>query len=491
MNEGTQFTTQMPLAYWYGQQTTVLQLPVSKLDDTWISYSYHSPEKYMPLSLRTNTKSEKLFFSSQSQKFYKVTSDALYWSYYNAGPFQKMEAGVWMDLDPKKDPTEEDWQDFCTLTEHYKFNTLWGTMKKVPFEVTEEAKDEEKPEEAGTQQVSAKVAEILELVKVLRKKDQPQEKRKEINDKAWEKCNALMAKLNNVADIITWKEAIIKGDGQPIPAIKTNQISNIFEEICEIYGLDYGINKVQLNTGTVKGGRPVEIFPTDSMNDVKFIMGIVLPELCLYPKTFVNDSLIDKIRMSGIFVSLYPVETAAMINSNTIYLNTKERNMMKIQQSFHECMFEHLLHRILANVYQFEDYWKSLNSPDFTYDKTRKKVPKGLKGFLTMRSVLSVENDMCSIYFALLKDPKTVLEHADIIIAKKAYILKNVLSEICPEGIDDAWWGKVQNYKDIFELSLNSTEYFKDAEGNLNKEIDERGDKPLGRKEVETFEEAS
>ena len=65
-----------------------------------------------------------------------------------------------------------------------------------------------------------------------------------------------------------------------------------------------------------------------------------------------------------------------------------------------------------------------------------------------------------------MKDPRTVLEHSDIIVAKKAHLLKIALEELCPESINDQWWERVQGYKDIIELALGTTETFKEAKLN-------------------------
>jgi len=481
------FTKDIPLARWHGQKNTILQLPSSDEGaEAWILFPYYNPNKCLQLTIRTNNKSEKLFFDLGGKKFYKVTSDALYWSYYNAGPFQKMETGVWIDIDPTRKVKEEEIQDICSRTGHFKFNTVFGTMEEV--EILDDENEKEKEEAANQEEkkpeVETKKVDYGEMAKDLREKIRKSgdlQKKKKDNQETWNECAGLLEKLNKNGDFISWKEAIIKGDDEAIPNIKSNQIVKIFEEILDLYGMMFEVLQSQLNVSSYASanyGRPMDIFPVDSMNDVKFVMGVILPDICLYPKSFITDFCIKKIKFGGMFVGR---EDPGIIVDHWLYLNTTERNIMKLQRAFHEHLFHDLLRQIRQKVPEFDTCWCATNVPDFAYDATRKKMPKGLKGFLTLNAVLRQSSDMDSIYFGLIKDPKTVLEHSDIIIAKKAHLLKTVLSEVCPE-MDDSWWEKVQGYKDIFEMSLKSLKVEQEEEEEEN---DEESDKknPAKKKE--------
>jgi len=135
---------------------------------------------------------------------------------------------------------------------------------------------------------------------------------------------------------------------------------------------------------------------------------------------------------------------------------------MKFQQAFHQYICEKYINLLKKGVPRFELYWKSLNPPGFEYNGALKQAPEGLTGFLTFQSLLSYENDVQDIFFALMKDPKTVLEHSDSIIAKKAQFFKGMLTEI-HSNLNEDWWKTVQDHKDIWEETIGTTEFFKEV----------------------------
>jgi len=458
---GTPFSKVPPILRWQGKTLCILQLPAREAN-VWISFPFSKPTKFNKLVSQKETKSEKVFFNMGTQKFLRVTPDNISWSYYVTGPFQRLEAGAWLDVDAGKELKEEELEaigeDEDDEEKCYKLNPLTGIVKVLPSKGEKKEKiDDQNGQEVQKNNSYDEIIKEIQKARTEKKLDDKEnlDKKTVKNEEVWNKGGSLLSKINELEDIKNWKEAIIKGEGSQIPTIRTNKIMEAFEEVCGLYEIGNELVRHQ-------SGSAVISFPIDSMNDVKFAVGVILPELYLYPQSFLKSFGIKHINFCGL---IKKSEKTLMwtIERRFLSLNTKERNIMKIQQGLHQSICGEILRLFKENVSSFETSWKALNSPDFAYSATRKKAPKGIKGFLTFDSLLSYENDVKDIYFALIKDPKTVLEHSDIIIAKKAHLLKTALSELCPEGINDKWWAKVQGYKDIIELALGTTDTFKEA----------------------------
>lgn len=484
---GTPFSKLAPILRWHGKSQCVLQLPAAE-GSVWITFSYAKPTDFSKLVPQKETKSERIFFNIKTQKFLRVANETLTWSYYATGPFQRLENGAWIDVDLSKEIKEEEWELIGTEENPEKLKVYWlnpftGIVKITPLVEEEAAKAENKDEEEKEDQKDGKNEqtqansyddvrkEIKEKRTEMKLDDQGKmDKAKAKNEEVWKAGSSLLDKINDLQDIKNWKEAIIKGEGSAIPMIKTNKIMEAFEEVCEAYGIGYELARHQ-------EGRTDIRFPIDNQNDVKFLLGVILPELYLYPQSFLKQFSIRNIHVCGAIERKGQYRTWTSDRAYA-YLNSKERNIMRIQQGFHQVVGHEILKLFNDSVPSFAKNWKALNPPDFFYDPNRKKAPKGIKGFLTFESLVSYNDDVLDIYFALIKDPKTVLEHNDIIIAKKAHLLKIALEELCPEGINDQWWGRVQNYKDIIELALGNTETFKEAKlENLNGKQETEEDK--------------
>jgi len=480
---GTPFSKVLPILRWQGKTLCILQLPVPEAN-VWISFSLSKPTKFNKLVSQKETKSEKVFFNMGTQKFLRVVNDNISWSYYVTGPFQRLEAGAWLDVDGGKELKEEELETIGEDEEDeekcYKLNPFTGIVKVLPYKEDKKEKTENQNDEEGQQNTlyDEIIKQIQESRAEMKLNDQQKLDQKAAkNEQVWNKGATLLSKINELEDIKNWKEAIIKGEGSQIPTIRTNKIMEAFEEVCGLY--EIGNELVRHQNGT-----SVICFPIDTMNDVKFAVGVILPELYLYPQSFLKSFGITHINFCGL-IKKGEKTLLWHIDRRILSLNAKERNIMKIQHGFHQSICGEIMGFFKEHVSSFETTWKTLNSPDFAYSTTRKKAPKGLKGFLTFDSLLSYENDVKDIYFALIKDPKTVLEHSDMIIAKKAHLLKTALGELCPEGVNDKWWAKVQSYKDIIELALGTTETFKEvnlinpdepeaeAEAELEKKDDE------------------
>ncbi len=71
-------------------------------------------------------------------------------------------------------------------------------------------------------------------------------------------------------------------------------------------------------------------------------------------------------------------------------------------------------------------------------------------------------NDLRSIYFALIKDPTFVLGHTDPIIMRKGYLMKRLLEDLDPIGVNADWWrrliGHIDILKSIFETEQENNQ---------------------------------
>ena len=52
--------------------------------------------------------------------------------------------------------------------------------------------------------------------------------------------------------------------------------------------------------------------------------------------------------------------------------------------------------------------------------------------------------DQFSVFEKLIEDPKNLLESENEILREKAYLIKNCLQSLDPEGLSDQWWNHLQ-----------------------------------------------
>ena len=487
----TPFSTRTPFNRWQGQSSTILQLSIT--DDTywWVYYDFEDPKNFQSFFSQSEAKNEIIFFSKKTQKYFRVANDCLYWAYYANGPFQRIEGGVWLAPTDKADLEANVKIITGKDKKKYELNFNTGLLKELDSEKSEEEEEEEDEDEdedenkdedkdkdqekendknknkgdkeSSTNELQAQLPSgIYKTFSGLKDKNANPKNATQDKD-AFDKIQPFLEKVSKNSDFEVWKDALIaKEDGsdQKIPLIKSTIIMKTFEEITEIYEITYDLLRETKNlTGIV-------YFPLDSRDDLKFIVGVILFELCLYPKTYLQSipPILFCSNISSSSTEELPFNFYRNGKIEYMALSCKTRNLIKIQKGIHQNIFTKHYPKIKTDIPEFENSWRELNPQYFQYDNKRKKVPKGQTGFLTFTSTLSLECDTSEIYFAMMKDPDTILNHQDRIIAKKGFLLKNALEALFPDSITGSWWEKVKNYKDIIETARGSTDYFKEAQ---------------------------
>ena len=478
---GTPFSRVPPLKHWRGKKYAVLQLP-NVGSSQWILYSFANPTQFEKLTFKKDGGFDKwtykifhyLMGKEKRERFLKVQNDGLEWAHYIDGGFVGMDRGEWIDVDAGKQHTKNQLvligDEEESQTERYKRNPSTGIVNIFPT-----GEENDKPIV-----VVPKTPYELLLEEI-------QKYRNEKGVESWNQANYsfstqdseaygegrdFLERINKLPEFQQCQEAIMKKAFGQIPAITDNLPTEAWTKLCKAYGIE---------TETVweqKQNNPmISEITYDDQDGPKFVEAFLLPELHLYPKCFfmLFNYPLDKasiwfcgpIKKDGQVLSSFT-------DGHRLCINVKKKSVFKIQQAFHQYFGERLVQFFSKYIPLFEPNWKSLNQPNFVYDEKLETAPEGVQGFLTFDSLLSYPDDVKNIHFALIKDPKTVLEHSDPIIAKKAQLLKNILSILLPQSFDEKWWEKVQDYKDIWELSTGTTELFKEV--NL-KNFNESGKK--------------
>ena len=236
-----------------------------------------------------------------------------------------------------------------------------------------------------------------------------------------------------------WRSTIISGHAKESPLIKTKKSIDIFDQIAEAAKLKY--SKLTNYSGEFYAN-------LDDIDDLKYYCTVIVPEFCLYPKSIWKEFQSKTLILCSRIIMKPPNEY-----QNQNYLAISSKNIMYLQKAFHKFICEYLI--LNVNIQGIYLQWLSFNPPDFIYNPKIEVLPKGLKGFLSLAAIQSFNEDLKDIFAGLMRDPKNLLNHSDIIIRKKAALTKKWLEAIDPNGINDEWWESINNYKDIIELALD------------------------------------
>jgi len=460
---GTPWSRVPPLALWQGAKYAVMKLPASERP-VWILYEFTNPTAYEKLEFKESnewkTNFRYHFGPERRERFLQVRKDELFWDYYMNDRFSGyMDKGAWVEIDAGKQLTKNQLiligEEEKSETERYKRNPCTGIVRIFTTGQEDDTIIEEIPKT-----LYEELMEEVQKFKQVKCHDSPSMQKEDATKDqiAWYDGNELLNKMNENQEVKDCKEAIKKKNWGQLSEMKDAQPWFAWTELCKAKHI-----KTDLIYQT-KDKLSETIFPLEGENDESFPALILLPELHLYPKTFLellkwSDSLDIKfcgsIKQNGQVV-------VSTVYQGELYINAKKRSVMKIQQAFHQYICEKYINLLKQGIPRFEPYWKTLNLPGFEYNTALKQAPEGLTGFLTFQSLLSYENDVQDIFFALMKDPKTVLEHSDSIIAKKAQFFKGMLTEI-HSNLNEDWWKTVQDHKDIWEETIGTTEFFKEV----------------------------
>jgi hypothetical protein len=475
---GTPFSRVPSILYWRGKKHSILKLPNIGAP-SWVLYSPSNPTQFEKLTLKKEDDYYRYFQyyvgEERRERFLKLRTDTSYeyslkLGFEIDGAFGEMDSGKWVDVNANRQLTKNQLeligQEEGSETERFKRNPYTGVVKR--FLIGEE---NDKPIVVAPKSPYELLIEEIQKYRTEKKVDQWNESgytNWTQDSQAYGKGSEFLEQINKIPEYNECKEAIMKKAWGQIPVIEGYLPQEVWNELCKVYGITTDIMTKDEISETIS------VLSIDDQCDIEFVAAFLLPELHLYPKCLLMLCHYSSIRFCG------PIKKDGQALSyitigNILYISAKKKSVFKFQQAFHQFIGEKIVQFFGKNAPNFEVYWKSLNQPDFVYDATLKTAPEGVKGFLTFDGLLSYSNDVRDIHFALMKDPKTVLEHSDPIIAKKAQAYKHILSTLLPGSLDDKWWEKVQDYKDIWELATGTTEYFKEVNLKNSNEPGKKG----------------
>ena len=415
-----------------------------------------------------STENSCIFF--KDRKFYELTSSGISWSYYESGPYQLFETSIILPC--KESKNLSDWDKFKSIENNYYFvNRVSGHVtfknvlqdpdllekpwikftsnynKEIYYNTTTEVFDQsptgkcfesEKKDTKNDNNDSNNVK--VSLLNFGKTSINP--KIVEENIKYSDKLKIYLKDYYESDAIKIWRATIISGHAKDSPLVKTKKSIDIFDQITEAAKLKY----VKL---TNYSGR--DYANLDDIDDLKYYCTVIVPEFCLYPKSIWKKFAYTPLILCS-RIMLKPINEYQHLN----YLAISGKNIMNLQKAFHKCICECLIENDKSDKSEaILNQWQSFNPPDFIYSPKVEVLPKGLKGFLSLAAIQSFNEDLKDIFAGLMRDPKNLLTHSDIIIRKKAALTKKWLEATDPDGINDEWWDSISNYKDVIELALD------------------------------------